>query len=114
MKMVRHHNELVQAKFPLRAIFVEHTNKKLRRAVGLKKITLSCNRRSYEKRARAGSDVFRTSVSNGNGHKRRLKPVSFCILSARLKPCPDTNLTNSRMLAVTDVTIRTERFRFGS
>jgi hypothetical protein len=30
-------------------------------------------------------------VSNRNGHEQRLKPAPFCVFSARLKPCPDTN-----------------------
>src|SRR5260370_33045215 len=105
MKMVWHHNELVEAKFALGAVFIKDADKKLGRAVGLKEITLSCNRRSYEERTRASGDVFRTCVSNRNGHEQRLKPAPFCVFSARLKPCPDTNLTNSRVLAVTAVTM---------
>jgi hypothetical protein len=93
MKVIRHHDKLMQAISSLRAIVVQNAKKSTCGSVRLKQIPFLSNGGCHEERACSRDNLWRVGVANGDGHTQRLKPFPFVRLSsAPQKACPDTSL----------------------
>jgi hypothetical protein len=56
VEVIGHHDKFMQPEFSLGTVVVQNANKQSRRTVGLKKVSLAIDRRSYKESSGAGND----------------------------------------------------------